>query len=66
MLRVITTMSSNGETTVTLSDFQVDKAVQGAIEAIKKELPEEALSEETFEYVTERIMEKVKTAKIVL
>ncbi len=66
MLRVITTMSSNGGTTVTLSDFQVDKAVQGAIEAIKKELPGEALSEETFEYVTERIMEKVKTAKIVL
>lgn len=66
MFRVITTMRSNGGNTVTLSDFQVDKAVQGAIEAIKKELPEEALSEEIFEYVTEQIMEKVKTAKIVL
>lgn len=65
MLQVITAMSKS-ENTVTIYDSQVDKAIEGVIEAIKKELPEEALTREAFEYITGKLMERVDTSKILL
>lgn len=65
MLQVITAMSKS-ENTVTIYDSQVDKAIEGVIEAIKKELPEEALTREAFEYITGKLMERIDTSKILL
>ena len=57
---------SKSENTVTIYDSQVDKAIEGVIEAIKKELPEEALTREAFEYITGKLMERIDTSKILL
>lgn len=65
MLQISTTMIG-AENTVTITDSQAEKAVQEAITAIRKELPEEALTHGIFKYITEKIMEKVETSKIVL
>lgn len=63
MLQIITAVSKS-ENTVTIYDSQVDKAIEGVIEAIKKELPEEALTREAFEYITGKLMERIDTSKI--
>ena len=65
MLQVVTAMSKS-ENTVTIYDSQVDKAIDGVIEAIKKELPEETLTREAFEYIAEKLMERIDASKILV
>lgn len=65
MLQVVTAMSQS-ENMVTIYDSQVDKAIEGVIEAIKKELPEEALTREAFEYIAGKLMERIDTSKILV
>lgn len=44
----------------------LDKASDCALSAIEKELPEEALSYETYEFVISKCLDKLKQKRIVL
>lgn len=64
MLRIYT----NGyeEQLTELDEKVVKKAVERAIAAIKNELPEEAHTVETFEYITNAIKSKINESKVLL
>ena len=56
----------NENNAIVLDDVTINKASRAAIEAIKKELPEEAHTVEVMELIIEEIEKNIKESKILL
>ena len=65
MLNIIQNDFKTSETTF-LDEDKVNLVVESVIETIKKGLPEEAQTVEAFEFITDRIKERVKEKRIEL
>lgn len=55
-----------GNNLITLDNAVIDKTVESAIEAIKKELPEEAHTVEVMELIIEEMEKTIKARKVLL
>ena len=56
----------NEKNLVTLDSATIDKTVESAIKAIKKELPEEAHTVEVMELIIEEMKKSIKASRISL
>ena len=66
MLKITSNMLMESRKETVLNKEQEEKAAQGAFEAIKKELPAEALTTEVLEYVISEMEQKLKEKAIIL